>query len=88
MPSSRLRILVCFVAIISLDHQIIDGADAEEFLAYMEEQLETGQFAIQPVANPNLTVRSCTVFVQDNSAFATFADFFLQSHSKPMMNRW
>jgi len=38
--------LVCFVAIISLDHQIIDGADAEEFLAYMEEQLETGQFAI------------------------------------------
>jgi len=33
-------------AVISLDHQIIDGADAEEFLAYIGEQLETGQFAI------------------------------------------
>jgi len=31
---------------LSFDHRVIDGADAEKFLAYIKEQLETGQFAI------------------------------------------
>lgn len=31
---------------LSFDHRIIDGADAEKFLAYIKEHLETGQFAI------------------------------------------
>src|SRR5712692_7351340 len=31
---------------LSFDHRVIDGADAESFLAYIKEQLETGQFAI------------------------------------------
>ena len=31
---------------LSFDHRIIDGADAEKFLAYIKEQLEAGQFAI------------------------------------------
>ena len=31
---------------LSFDHRIIDGADAEKFLAYVKEQLEGGQFAI------------------------------------------
>ena len=31
---------------LSFDHRIIDGADAEKFLAYVKEQLEAGQFAI------------------------------------------
>ena len=31
---------------LSFDHRIIDGADAERFLAYVKEQLEGGQFAI------------------------------------------
>jgi 2-oxoglutarate dehydrogenase dihydrolipoamide succinyltransferase (E2 component) len=31
---------------LSFDHRIIDGADAERFLAYLKEQLETGEFAI------------------------------------------
>ena len=28
------------------DHRIIDGADAEKFLAYIKEHLEDAQFAI------------------------------------------
>jgi 2-oxoglutarate dehydrogenase E2 component (dihydrolipoamide succinyltransferase) len=31
---------------LSFDHRIIDGSDAEKFLAYMKERLESGQFAI------------------------------------------
>jgi len=31
---------------LSFDHRIIDGADAEKFLAYIKELLETAQFAI------------------------------------------
>jgi len=31
---------------LSFDHRIIDGADAEKFLAYVKERLELGQFAI------------------------------------------
>lgn len=31
---------------LSFDHRIIDGADAERFLAYIKEQLETGEFAV------------------------------------------
>jgi 2-oxoglutarate dehydrogenase E2 component (dihydrolipoamide succinyltransferase) len=31
---------------LSFDHRIIDGADAEKFLAYIKEHLESGQFAI------------------------------------------
>jgi pyruvate dehydrogenase E2 component (dihydrolipoyllysine-residue acetyltransferase) len=31
---------------LSFDHRIIDGADAERFLAYIKEHLESGQFAI------------------------------------------
>ena len=31
---------------LSFDHRIIDGADAEKFLAYVKEQLEGGRFAI------------------------------------------
>ena len=31
---------------LSFDHRIIDGADAERFLAHVKEQLEGGQFAI------------------------------------------
>ena len=31
---------------LSFDHRIIDGADAEKFLAYLKEHLETAQFAI------------------------------------------
>jgi 2-oxoglutarate dehydrogenase E2 component (dihydrolipoamide succinyltransferase) len=31
---------------LSFDHRIIDGADAEKFLAYLKENLESAQFAI------------------------------------------
>jgi len=31
---------------LSFDHRIIDGSDAEKFLAYLKEQLESAQFAI------------------------------------------
>jgi len=31
---------------LSFDHRIIDGSDAEKFLAYIKERLELGQFAI------------------------------------------
>jgi 2-oxoglutarate dehydrogenase E2 component (dihydrolipoamide succinyltransferase) len=31
---------------LSFDHRIIDGSDAEKFLAYIKERLESGQFAI------------------------------------------
>jgi len=31
---------------LSFDHRIIDGADAERFLAFVKEQLEAGEFAI------------------------------------------
>jgi len=31
---------------LSFDHRIIDGAEAEKFLAYIKEHLETAQFAI------------------------------------------
>ena len=31
---------------LSFDHRIIDGSDAEKFLAYVKERLEGGQFAI------------------------------------------
>lgn len=31
---------------LSFDHRIVDGSDAEKFLAYIKEQLESGQFAI------------------------------------------
>jgi len=31
---------------LSFDHRIIDGADAEKFLAHVKEQLETGAFSI------------------------------------------
>jgi pyruvate dehydrogenase E2 component (dihydrolipoamide acetyltransferase) len=31
---------------LSFDHRVIDGADAERFLAYVKEQLEAGEFAV------------------------------------------
>ncbi len=31
---------------LSFDHRIIDGADAEKFLAYIKQLLEAGQFAV------------------------------------------
>jgi pyruvate dehydrogenase E2 component (dihydrolipoamide acetyltransferase) len=31
---------------LSFDHRVIDGADAERFLAFMKEQLETGDFSV------------------------------------------
>ncbi|HEX7720647.1 MAG TPA: 2-oxoglutarate dehydrogenase, E2 component, dihydrolipoamide succinyltransferase [Pyrinomonadaceae bacterium] len=31
---------------LSFDHRIVDGSDAEKFLAYIKERLESGQFAI------------------------------------------
>lgn len=31
---------------LSFDHRVIDGADAERFLAYVKEELETGEFSI------------------------------------------
>ena len=31
---------------LSFDHRIIDGSDAEKFLAYIKDRLEGGQFAI------------------------------------------
>jgi 2-oxoglutarate dehydrogenase E2 component (dihydrolipoamide succinyltransferase) len=31
---------------LSFDHRIIDGSDAEKFLAYVKERLESGEFAI------------------------------------------
>lgn len=31
---------------LSFDHRIIDGADAERFLAYIKELLEAGEFSI------------------------------------------
>jgi 2-oxoglutarate dehydrogenase E2 component (dihydrolipoamide succinyltransferase) len=30
---------------LTYDHRIVDGADAERFLAYMKEFLENGQFS-------------------------------------------
>lgn len=31
---------------LSFDHRVIDGADAERFLAYLKEQLEAGEFSL------------------------------------------
>ena len=31
---------------LSFDHRVIDGADAEKFLAYVKDQLETGDFSV------------------------------------------
>ncbi|HSE26324.1 MAG TPA: 2-oxoglutarate dehydrogenase, E2 component, dihydrolipoamide succinyltransferase [Pyrinomonadaceae bacterium] len=31
---------------LSFDHRVIDGADAEKFLAYIKEQLESGEFSV------------------------------------------
>ena len=31
---------------LSFDHRVIDGADAERFLAYVKEQLESGEFSV------------------------------------------
>jgi 2-oxoglutarate dehydrogenase E2 component (dihydrolipoamide succinyltransferase) len=31
---------------LSFDHRIIDGSDAEKFLAYVKQLLEAGQFTI------------------------------------------
>nr|MDQ2938744.1 2-oxo acid dehydrogenase subunit E2 [Acidobacteriota bacterium] len=31
---------------LSFDHRVIDGADAERFLAFVKEQLETGEFSL------------------------------------------
>ena len=31
---------------LSFDHRVIDGADAEKFLAYVKEQLESGDFSV------------------------------------------
>jgi 2-oxoglutarate dehydrogenase E2 component (dihydrolipoamide succinyltransferase) len=31
---------------LSFDHRIIDGADAERFLAFVKETLEAGQFQV------------------------------------------
>jgi 2-oxoglutarate dehydrogenase E2 component (dihydrolipoamide succinyltransferase) len=31
---------------LTYDHRIVDGADAEKFLSFLKETLETGQFAI------------------------------------------
>jgi len=31
---------------LSFDHRVIDGADAEKFLAYIKEQLEAGEFSV------------------------------------------
>lgn len=39
-----IRSLVYFA--LSFDHRVIDGADAERFLAYIKEELETGEFSL------------------------------------------
>jgi 2-oxoglutarate dehydrogenase E2 component (dihydrolipoamide succinyltransferase) len=31
---------------LSFDHRVIDGSDAERFLAFIKEQLETGDFSV------------------------------------------
>jgi 2-oxoglutarate dehydrogenase E2 component (dihydrolipoamide succinyltransferase) len=31
---------------LSFDHRVIDGADAERFLAYIKELLEAGEFSV------------------------------------------
>jgi 2-oxoglutarate dehydrogenase E2 component (dihydrolipoamide succinyltransferase) len=31
---------------LTYDHRIVDGADAEKFLSYMKEYLETTQFSL------------------------------------------
>jgi 2-oxoglutarate dehydrogenase E2 component (dihydrolipoamide succinyltransferase) len=31
---------------LSFDHRVIDGSDAERFLAYLKEQLESGEFSV------------------------------------------
>jgi len=31
---------------LSFDHRVIDGSDAERFLAYLKEQLEAGEFSV------------------------------------------
>ncbi|MGH9883544.1 MAG: 2-oxo acid dehydrogenase subunit E2, partial [Pyrinomonadaceae bacterium] len=31
---------------LSFDHRVIDGADAERFLAYVKEQVEAGEFSL------------------------------------------
>jgi pyruvate dehydrogenase E2 component (dihydrolipoamide acetyltransferase) len=31
---------------LTFDHRIIDGSDAEKFLGYVKQQLESGQFTI------------------------------------------
>jgi pyruvate dehydrogenase E2 component (dihydrolipoamide acetyltransferase) len=31
---------------LSFDHRIIDGSDAEKFLAYVKQLLEAGQFTV------------------------------------------
>jgi 2-oxoglutarate dehydrogenase E2 component (dihydrolipoamide succinyltransferase) len=31
---------------LSFDHRVIDGADAERFLAFVKEQLESGDFSV------------------------------------------
>jgi 2-oxoglutarate dehydrogenase E2 component (dihydrolipoamide succinyltransferase) len=31
---------------LSFDHRVIDGADAERFLAFIKEQLEAGDFSV------------------------------------------
>jgi pyruvate dehydrogenase E2 component (dihydrolipoamide acetyltransferase) len=39
-----IRSLVYFA--LSFDHRVIDGADAERFLAFIKEELETGEFSL------------------------------------------
>ncbi len=39
-----IRSLVYFA--LSFDHRVIDGADAEQFLAYIKEELETAEFSL------------------------------------------
>jgi len=31
---------------LSFDHRVIDGADAERFLAFVKDQLEAGDFSV------------------------------------------
>ena len=36
---------MCYFAL-SFDHRVIDGADAERFLAFVKDQLESGEFSV------------------------------------------
>jgi len=42
----QIALATMVTATASFDHRVIDGADAERFLAYVKEQLEAGDFSV------------------------------------------